>query len=150
MNKFEHLLPTKQEMSAFKIYGQNLGLAIIGLIAFASLYGIIIYFREILVTYLKSFEDRGHFYKWVELRPTIKRALFFTGIMGVFWITILNLSHREFVITTGLSIFSLIYLIFLVKYYIRDQNDFDLFDDEIYLYNKLVKSKEFHGKEKID
>jgi hypothetical protein len=149
MNKFESINPQKTFQSNFKLYGQNLGLAIMGLIAWAAVYGILIYFREILVTYLRSTEDRGYFYKWIELRPTIKRVLFFTGCISIIWITILHLDHKMFIITNGLIIFCLIYLMFLVKYYIMDQNDFDLFNDEYYLYNKIMRRKKV-TKEKTD
>jgi hypothetical protein len=136
--------------AAIKLYGQNLGLAIFGLIAWAAAYGIMVYFRECLVTYLRSSEERGYFYKWVILRPTMKRALFFTCCITTMWITICYLDHRTFILGAGFFIFFLLYLMFLVKYYIVDLNDFDLFDNEFYLVNKLFRRDKSGAKQKTD
>jgi hypothetical protein len=143
-------LTKHQDFSTIKLYGQNLGLAIIGFIAWSTFYGLSVYYRDYLVTYLRSFEERGYYYKLLEIRPTLYRALFFTMLMAVFWTSIFLMDTRLFIIVTGFILFALVYLIFFYKHYIMEQNEIDLFDDYYYLFQKVFKRKTDGLKNKLD
>jgi hypothetical protein len=133
----------------YRIYAQYLAFAVMGLIVWSMLYMIQLYYRDFLVTYLKSKEDRGFYYKLVDYYSSYKRVIAFTIIFSLLCITIFFIEYCSYIYFAGFIEFSILYIIYLIKNYYIDDNDFDYFDDFIYLYYRLTLKKD-KKKEKID
>jgi hypothetical protein len=124
--------------------GPYIALGIIGFILWLVSYMIIFFYKDFLVTHLKRETDRGYYYKYLEYVRIIKPISWFSLIISSFWIVLMILMKewRWYTISVGCYLFSLTYICYLIKYYFLNKNDFDLFDDYIFLMNKIRNKKE--------
>lgn len=124
-------------------YGNKLEyipLALMGLLAWSLLYGLVFYLKDHIITNLRREEKfmRGYHYKQVNDQLYYKTTTGFAVIVIIIWVVILCIPKKEFVIKSGLFLFLTLYLIYLVKYYFYDDNDFDLIDDYKWLFCYLI------------
>jgi hypothetical protein len=129
----------------YKEYPKHFSLMFIGLIIWTFSFLIMQYYRDFLVTYFKSKEDRGYYYKLIEYKESYKRVSVFTFFLIVLTVTVFFLDQRDHILFSGFILFFILYLMYLMKHYYLDGSDFDYLDDAIYLYKKLLVKK---GKEK--
>lgn len=118
--------------------------AILGLIAWFLLYGCMAFFKDYFICYVRKDEkfNRGFYYKLVEYKPYIKKISIFFGMVLGMWAVIFFLEWRYYTFFAGLLLFLTGYTIFAIKYYLIDDNEFDLFTDTIWLMQYLFKRKE--------
>ena len=125
----------------FKELTTFFGFVFIGTILFFISYAIFIFFKDLLITYARRNDrfERGYYYKYIEYIPYIKPVSIFTVIITCFWTVVLFLEWRMFIIKSGFILFSIGYVISLIYHYVINKNHFDLFDDYIWIYNKLKR-----------
>jgi hypothetical protein len=124
-----------------KIWAPYVGLAFIGSILVLSTYAIFFFFKDVFIAYMRK-EDRSYLYKLVTLRPHIKLISYFTVIITIFWVVVLFLDWRWYIIGSGFLVFMFIYLSVFINYYLIEGNKFDYFDELIWLYGRIKKNKE--------
>jgi hypothetical protein len=122
--------------------GPYVALGILGFILWAVTYMILFFYKDFLITYLKKETDRGFYYKYLEYSRIIKLISWFSIIISSFWIVLIIFMKdwRWYTISIGCFLFSTFYLCYLFKHYVYDNQEFDLFEDYIFLFNKM-KSK---------
>lgn len=124
-----------------KIWGPYIGLAFIGSILVLATYAIFFFFKDVFIAYMRR-EDRSYFYKLVTLKPHIKLISYFSVIILIFWLVVLFLDWRMYIISSGILVFMFIYFSFFINYYIIEGNDFDYFDELIWFYGRIKKNKQ--------
>jgi hypothetical protein len=107
-------------------------------VLFIVTYFVIFFFKDLFITYLKK-DDRAYYYKYVNLKPHIRPIILFSLLITTLWGVALLISHWKIIIY-GYQSFIIIYLIYNLKYYLWDKNEFDYFDDLIWIY-KFYNSK---------
>ncbi len=125
--------------------GPYICLAILGIILWLMTYLILFFFKDLLVTILKKESDRGYYYKYLEYTRFVKHVFGFSIIILIFWILLILVLHewRWYVITIGGYSFTIFHTCYLIKYYLVDKNQFDLFDDYIFLFNAMRNKNKF-------
>ena len=123
--------------------GPYFGLGFIGVLLWLLTYMIMYFYRDFLVTHLKKESDRGYYYKYLEYKKFSQHVFGFSFIVFFFWIVILLVLNewRFYMFTVGGFFFLIFYVCYLVKYYLIDKNDFDFFDDWVYLYKRMTAKK---------
>jgi hypothetical protein len=126
----------------YKDYPKHFALMFIGLIIWTFCFLLMQYYRDFLVTYFKSKEDRGYYYKLIEYKDSYKRVTSFAFILVVLIITVFFVDQRDHILMSGFILFFILYLMYLMKHYYLDASEFDYFDDVTYLYNKFLIKKD--------
>lgn len=123
--------------------GPYIALGILGIILWMLSYMIIFFLKDFLVTYLKKETDRGYYYKYLEYTRFAKPVFYFSLIVSSFWIILVIIlkEWRWFTFSTGCFFFTILYMGYLFKYYLIEKHDFDLFDDYVFLFKRMISKK---------
>lgn len=132
-------------------YGQILGHTLLGLILNFLMFICFFYWKGLLIYYLKHRvnPDAGYLPILQELRKNKRNMLFFTAVVSSIYMTVGGLSKKfPYIMTYGSIGFSIIYIGYYLYTYLIKKEEFDYFEDWIFIYKLFFKTKSLREKYK--
>lgn len=122
----------------------HIAFSIIGTMIWFFGYALFSFYKDYLITSIRKDEKfgRGFYYKYVNYQ-SYKKLIFGFNVFYIFFVMtlLLFINMRYFCILSGLVIFVICYFGFCIKFYIVENNKFDLFDELIWFYQAFIKEK---------